>query len=739
MVRGKGRERRGDGMKTITSLAEIGAVRAYLQRINAEPRTFRTAVVKQDLGKYWYDKAIIRFSPDGKVTAPTDYEPTPDEAAKIKLEFDAVEFPESIVVPADVSIPDFIAEQKPFEFRNLNDELVMLQIRKDRGNGEKSYLPYTYWSDKTWRCAEPEGKLPLYNLPAARDHSVIFLHEGAKAAAAAARVEMSHPWYDQLTDAAHLGWIGGALNPGRTDFAALQKLNIKRAYIVVDNDWAGHSVTPAISQQLRCPTFSIEFNNLWPVGFDLADDFPEDLFKSDGKRRYYIGPKFRECLHPATWMTDAVPPAPGSKKITYQLREVARQVWAYVEEADMIICREIPSIMHPEPIANKVLAPYSHVRGTSALIIKEQLGRTVNLAYRPDKKELLITSKQSSAINLHVPTDIQSMKGDVTPFKEFLEYLVISPEEREIVKKWVATLIAKPEIRMGWGLLMVSEAQGVGKTTLGEQILAPLVGLSNVSFPSERDILSAFNEWIAQKRLAIIGEIYAGTSWKCYNNLKTAITDKYIAINKKYIPQYVVENWCHVYACSNSLRALKMDEGDRRWYYPYLTDEPWPSTKFVELRQWLELGGLSRIKHWAEGFGEYIAPNEIAPMTLRKRELIDDSVSEAQKEAVGMAATMSKLDFPAVVVLRDVKSWIRQKLGERVYDTDLELKRAMLNVEGCFTLKERLRFDGILQAVILNAKGHSLIKDVVDKGEFRKLIRKWRTKPTSFMAETESF
>jgi hypothetical protein len=82
------------------------------------------------------------------------------------------------------------------------------------------------------------------------------------------------------------------------------------------------------------------------------------------------------------------------------------------------------------------------------------------------------------------------------------------------VLKWCATLIARPSIRMGYGLLLISEQQGIGKTTLGAHILAPLVGLHNTSFPGENDITSAFNEWVAHKRLAVISEIYSGSSWR---------------------------------------------------------------------------------------------------------------------------------------------------------------------------------------------------------------------------------
>jgi hypothetical protein len=34
------------------------------------------------------------------------------------------------------------------------------------------------------------------------------------------------------------------------------------------------------------------------------------------------------------------------------------------------------------------------------------------------------------------------------------------------------------------------------------------------------------------------------------------------------LPQYEIENWLHVYACSNSLNALKLSSDDRRWFVP---------------------------------------------------------------------------------------------------------------------------------------------------------------------------
>jgi hypothetical protein len=64
---------------------------------------------------------------------------------------------------------------------------------------------------------------------------------------------------------------------------------------------------------------------------------------------------------------------------------------------------------------------------------------------------------------------------------------------------------------MKYGVLLISEQQSVGKSTLSEKILRPLVGEHYVSIVSESEIVdSNFNGWAAHKRLPITHEIYQG-------------------------------------------------------------------------------------------------------------------------------------------------------------------------------------------------------------------------------------
>ena len=737
----------------IKSLTDIRAVAQYLTRVGAEARSLSTAVVKEQSGKYWRDVARISFSKKGEIScSDLQYAPTELEAAAIAGECSAVEWPQMKPIERIINPPNMIkgANKKDiFEFRNEQGQITFVQVRIE-AEGGKSYIPWTYFDDDEWRCTEPEGNLPLFGLEKVGDNTTVFIHEGAKAAKAvqwmvdgetreARDALKSHPWGQQFTGAAHLGWVGGALSPYRTDWSSLKRLGVQRAYIIADNDDAGKAAVPSIAQHLRMPTFMIQFTDEFPASFDLADPFPAEMFKENDATKFYTGPAFRECLHPATWATDQLPNPEGKGRPITVLRDCFKGLWAYIEETDTFVCTEMPDIMRSEPILNKMLAPFSHVAETSRLILKAYQGRSTRVCYRPDHDGLIVTFRGSAAINLHIPCQIPSIPGDIKPFLDFMGYMFINDDELKQALRWCATLIARPDIRMAYGLLLISEAQGVGKTTLGSSILAPLVGVQNVSYPSESDINADFNGWVGQKRLAVVNEIYSGSSWKAYNALKSVITDTDVTVNEKYMRQYAIENWCHVLACSNSMRALKMENDDRRWFYPEVTEVPWPKERFVAFRKWLNGGGLSIIKNWAENFegreknGPYVTPSERAPMTERKREMIEGSRSEAQAEASAIAETMKDGDKPMAVMIKDIVGWCRDHVQGKVFDTDYELRRAMTDA-GAIAWSKRIKVAGRLQYAVINTK----LLDLLQRAEIEeqnKLIRDHTIKPSDIMEQ----
>lgn len=708
----------------IKSLNDIAAIAKYLSRIGAEPRSLRSAVVREFMGDYWVDLAVITFEQNGKVKAPDNYAPTELEKAAIEAECSAASWPQYVTIPKLINLPDEIKNADPskvFVFKNFKGLITMLHLRVERKNGEKNYLPYTYWDDGQWRRAEPEGQLPLWGLEQLSEskYTTVFIHEGAKAARAMREMVegktaelrkklQDHPWGEELSHAAHVGWIGGALNPYRTDWSVLMQAGVKRAYIVSDNDAPGISAVKSISFNLRIPTFHVQFTSEWPQSFDLADDFPETMFKEVEGKRYYVGPSFRSCVHPATWATDQIPNPKG--KPSNRLRDNFKDMWSYVEEADLFVCTEMPEIIRSESIMNKMLAAFSHTNETSKLIVQAYNGRSAKLCYRPDIKGKVVTDVTTSAINLHTPTHVKSKAGNPEPFIDFMRYMFPNESELKEVLRWCATLIARPDTRMEYGLLLVSERQGVGKTTLGASILGPLVGMQNVGFPTENQIVqSEFNGWLANKRLIVINEIYSGHSWKAYNKLKSAITDREVEVNEKYQRPYMIENWCHVFACSNSMRALKIEEDDRRWYYPEVTEEKWSHSKFEKFHNWLKSGGLNIIKAWAEGYGNYVVKGQPAPMTERKKELIAASRTEGQQEAAILAEALQRSNQPVVLAMKDIVEWVRSAIQGRLYDTDLELRKAMKEV-GAIWYDDRFLISGRLQLATMNDKALEMLR-----------------------------
>lgn len=715
----------------ISDLDDVKSISAYLGRIKAEPRSLRTAVVRETFGAYWKDIAVIRFkmTPDGiELLAPEGFEPTKEELQAIRSETAGAKWPAPKLLDRIIDPPDLwknAHEKDQFVFRNIEGKIVMLQVRVER-KGDKRYVPITYWDDEVWRHMEPEGPLPLYNEHLLKDASTVFIHEGAKAAKycqwivdretpEACEALANHPWGPELSGTVHLGWIGGALSPYRTNWSIINQSGARRVFIVADNDPSGKSSVPDIAQQLRVPTFSIEFWDEWPGSFDLADPFPEKMFNDMDGARYYIGPGFRDCVRPATWATDLRANAKG--KPTPVLRDAFRDMWAYVEEAELYVCLEIPTIRYTEKVFNNVLSAFSHTSNTTALLNRKYKGKMMSLGYNPGFSGLIYTDDKKSKINLHTPTTIRAVEGDAEPWLALLKHLFPSEREEREVARWCATLIARPDIRMEYALLLVSERQGIGKTTLAATVLAPLVGMSNVSFPSESDIVNSdFTGWIANKRLIIVSEIYAGHSWKAYNKLKSHITDLNITVNEKYQKPYQTDNWAHIIASSNSRRALKMEDDDRRWFYPKLTEDLWPRDKWTAFRSWLAGGGHSIIKAWAQEFDDYVQPGERAPMTELKKEAIEDSLTDHQKDARAIAQMMADHEDPVSVSLREMYQYLKANASGRMYDREYEIKRAM-QMAGLKVWDGRLKIRGRMDYVLYNDKLD------LPKGEESKTLR----------------
>jgi hypothetical protein len=324
------------------------------------------------------------------------------------------------------------------------------------------------------------------------------------------------------------------------------------------------------------------------------------------------------------------------------------------------------------------------------------------IAYEPGTQEVILTDKNGRrAINTWVPGNVhiaelpplrlphptppeeylrrarEQLNEAAQPWLDFLSHLFPIEAEREFVMRWCATLVVRPEIKMNFGLLLISEVQGVGKTTLG-MILSVLIGEHNVSWPNENQILeNQFNTWRVRKRLVFCNEIYSGHSLRAYNKLKDVISDAYFEAREMYTPSYTLKSYVHVILCSNSIDALRLAEDDRRVYMPKVTDQKWPEKRWVALHTWLVEGGYGVVLLWAREFlksHDAIGPETHPPMTETKRKTIEGQTDEDQRLARDIAEAaleMAQAKGRERVILLDrmVQEWVAGKLGLRI-DTD---------------------------------------------------------------------
>lgn len=622
---------------------EPPALAAYIERIGAERRNFRRYVIKREgRDPYHYDAAIISIV-DGKIRCDDpEYAPTDDERNAIEKEITSANWPKSVAARDTYDLHEILkskgyARPELFEFRSEDgDGVLFVQQRIRQDDGGKADLPWSYWSDKEWRQMEPDGPLPLYGLEQLKDACTVFIHEGAKAAHAIRRPGFlkDHPWADDLDNlgTAHLGWPGGAPNPHRVDWEPIRRLSPHaRVTIVCDNDKGGEEAAPKISRIIQRKCGAILFDKMFPAHFDLADPFPKDMWEAREERRVFVGPSFQSCWTPATWAT-------RKDGKHFELREEFASEWISVVQPNVFIHQGYVDRIFAEPEFNKKVRPFSDVKDPASLLQKSFNSQAAGLVYEPGKPSGLITMEGiGRAANVYRPSSIKGRvfkKDEDKPWHEFMKHLLPDKAERDFAYRWCATLIAKTH-RMRFGMLLISETQGVGKSTLGEKILAPLVGWHNTSAPSESDIVDAdFDYWTPYKRLAVVQEIYSGHSVKAYNKLKSKITDDTINVKQKFVADFKINNHINVFACSNSIKALKLDQSDRRWFIPHVTEETWPHEKWVEFNRWLSDGGLVIITQWAHDYVEtvgFVKDGEHPMLTSRKREVARAGLSDGER------------------------------------------------------------------------------------------------------------
>jgi primase-polymerase (primpol)-like protein len=196
------------------------------------------------------------------------------------------------------------------------------------------------------------------------------------------------------------------------------------------------------------------------------------------------------------------------------------------------------------------------------------------LAWVPGEPEFCASPERQQsgdrAYNLWVPPILMTPPVDwqdrVQAFVQHIAYLIPDETERRMFTQWLGHIFQRPGELPHTAYLMFTPKTGTGRGTLGSILTRALRGYvaANVSGDT---LFGNFNGRLSMKLLATVDEIREGNGASRYANeqkLRSAVTEEYRHINKKYGSQSVEKNCCRWLMFSNHADALPFDNSDRR-------------------------------------------------------------------------------------------------------------------------------------------------------------------------------
>lgn len=190
-------------------------------------------------------------------------------------------------------------------------------------------------------------------------------------------------------------------------------------------------------------------------------------------------------------------------------------------------------------------------------------------------------------------------RSDETVWDKHLEYLFNGDAEQIAhFETWMAWVAQHPEEPIEHAIV-VQGIQGVGKSILGF-VARKIVGEQNATQLNPKNFDSDFNDWLANRVLIVIDELF-GFGSRAVNNLKYMIgTAGEIIINRKYHTPYKQTSVANFMMFTNHEDALKIEHDDRRFWVAHCTSKPRDPKYMKNLWKWTR-------EHLPSLFARYLA------------------------------------------------------------------------------------------------------------------------------------
>lgn len=190
------------------------------------------------------------------------------------------------------------------------------------------------------------------------------------------------------------------------------------------------------------------------------------------------------------------------------------------------------------------------------------------LDFRPDIDTRIFSENGLKIYNRYQKNEISNEfdKKDVQKygkiFTEHLKYLTNNEKEFEALLNYFAFLVQYPGQKLMYALLVVSKFQGVGKSRIQE--LFKNIFKNYVGEAENSELSGNYTDFIKDKLLIFVHELWQGDKHAALNKLKNLITEGEIRILEKYARTYTVKNTTNFIFFSNHFDAAWVDKYNRR-------------------------------------------------------------------------------------------------------------------------------------------------------------------------------
>lgn len=334
---------------------------------------------------------------------------------------------------------------------------------------------------------------------------------------------------------------------------------------------------------------------------------------------------------------------PSHEVALNQAREALNKRYAYVRQMAKVV--RLPTPDYPE------IDLYAPDVFTSSLE-RERVGTTwvarswidwighrnevYKLAYEPGQDQIT----PEGNLNIWLPSPCKPRKGDITLFLDYLDRVFKNdPTFRDWFLAWLAYPLQYPGTKLNTAVLFWSNQTATGKSMLG-RIMREIYGYKNTTVIKEADLYGDFNHWAEGRQFIMIEEVRGANAEKYADALKALITQQTVFVNKKQKGQYEIRDCTNYYFNSNHAEALYLAEEDRRFFVHNIGTEKYPEGKWEnEFEPWLMSGGAEAIYHYLLNIdltkpvlrNKPFSPSSDAPQTAARREMIQNSKSDAQQ------------------------------------------------------------------------------------------------------------